>query len=299
MAGDQQNNKNNGKNSSAEAKGEGKTNPPTPPDSRTTRAGAPPSAALLSAAAILGGEEEINKLLAPHIEAVERMEGKLRAVEEAYKTALEQGIVNKENNPDFLDVVGKLRGEFVTQIVAMKKTQAFMQNKIEEQKVMIDEMDQDRRFPLLLLHNIPEKENEHPSELWGIVSKVLKEKLDLDVTDAELSDCHRVGKLQPDAKTKGGQPRYRPIQVRFTRYCTRRSVWMRKKWFKGTGFMMTESLTPHRLGLLRIARDRAGNRCAWSHNGVIYLRKNDGGEGKVRVSTIADIDAHFPPGPRN
>lgn len=185
----------------------------------------------------------------------------------------------------------KLLVDITSDIDKIKKSIEKMKETQEEQAVMIDDIDQDRRFPYLLLHGLAEDlEGEHPPKFMAAkIAEVLKKKVNLpNITEYEISDCYRLGKYNKGATTSDGRAKCRPVLVRFTRLVVRREVWLRKKQLKGTGLLLTEFLTPQRQELLRAARAAAGDRKAWSYNGVIYMLGQD--DKKVKINKISDIE---------
>lgn len=110
----------------------------------------------------------------------------------------------------------------------------------------------------LIVHGM----HENNSDLESAV-EIFNNKLNININKNDISHCERMGKktltpLKP-----------RPVIVRFCRRSARNSVFTNKKLFKGSGFIVTEMLTPENHKLFKSARECYG-RSVWSYNGSIY-----------------------------
>ena len=75
----------------------------------------------------------------------------------------------------------------------------------------------------------------------------------MELSAKDFDRSHRIGKSNSKNKL-------RPIVVKFIFYNDRREICNNKKWLKGTGVSITESLTPGRMLQLKNARDwKRGN----------------------------------------
>lgn len=213
-----------------------------------------------------------------------------------YKEVLEYCTRVYHNDVTLMKLTGKADnkdlGIFQQIATGLEKSKAdikILKDNAEKQDQLIDDIDQDRRYPCLILHGLAEDANDDLTPLPNKVVQTLHEKigpLNKQLTEYDISDCYRLGKLNKEAGTADGRARARPIFIRFTRYLTRRRVWLLKKQLKGTGVVLTEFLTPRRQELLRAAIAAAGKHKAWSFNGAIYML---GQNGKVKINKLSDI----------
>lgn len=131
----------------------------------------------------------------------------------------------------------------------------------------IDDAEQYSRRNCLLLHGLAEKQNED-SQVAAI--SILNEKLNASLNFRDLDRVHRLGRpkrTMAEAVTSGK----RPIIIKFLRYQDRDQVWKAKRILKGTGLLITESLTSTRHRLLQEARERFGVRNVWTQDGRIII----------------------------
>ena len=80
--------------------------------------------------------------------------------------------------------------------------------------------------------------------------------MELELTEKELDRTHRIG------NPKSGNKRPRPIIVKFSRYNTRRKVFVNKKKLKNTG--ISESLTKRRMEFFKKAKNEYGFSNVWT-----------------------------------
>ena len=110
----------------------------------------------------------------------------------------------------------------------------------------LDRQEQYSRRNCILIHRITETQDENTDDISLLTRN---EDLELDLTEKELDRTHRMG------YPISGNKRPRPIVVKFSRYNTRRKVFVNKKTLKNTGISITESLTKHRMELLKKAKN--------------------------------------------
>ena len=116
-----------------------------------------------------------------------------------------------------------------------------------------------------LLHGVPEHDDEDTDALFrNIISK----HLGIQIRGHHLDRTpHRIGPKRVSGSV-------RPIIAKFTRYNKRASVFRRKSKLKGTGFILTESLTKRRVAALNAARKEFGNKNVWTRDGKIIASKD-------------------------
>mgnify|MGYP002716418461 CR=1 FL=1 len=138
------------------------------------------------------------------------------------------------------------------------------QRRIESQ---LEDLNQYSRRNCLLIHGIPEQPNE---DVENLVMKTVSEKLKVQMDIVQIDRCHRIGapkRRMADVVQEGK----RPIIVKFISYRQRNLVWRAKSLLKGSSVLITESLTPQRQRVLRLAKDRFGFRQVWSQDGKIFV----------------------------
>ena len=116
----------------------------------------------------------------------------------------------------------------------------------------------------LLLHGVPESEKEDTDAL---LRTTVSEHLGVEIKGHDLDRTHRIG-------AKRGDGSARPIIAKFTRYNKRAAVFREKRKFKGSGFVLTESLTKRRVAVLNSARDKYGKNNVWTSDGEILVSKD-------------------------
>lgn len=143
----------------------------------------------------------------------------------------------------------------------------------------IDQMEMHSRRKFLMLHGVPEQNNE---ELCRVIPDLLMNKLQLpDFSSDSLRSLQRIG------HSSTGKPR--PILLKFESVTIKNKIWHAKSGFKGTGYTLSEFLTKNRHKTFLSARERFGvNRC-WTRNGNIIVCGSDGSRHHVR--SMIDLDA--------
>ena len=138
---------------------------------------------------------------------------------------------------------------------------------VDEQKSEIDQLEQYGHRNCLVVHGIDEVPNEDTTQL---VINNFAENLGVTVTPQDVGRSHRLGRENNKKK--------RPIIVKFARYAVRADVYRNKKKLKGKSFMITESLTRHRLDALTSLRNTHGPTKVWTQDGNIFREGNKRGE---------------------
>ena len=115
-----------------------------------------------------------------------------------------------------------------------------------------------------MLHGIEEDQDESTDDQ---VAKIIKEKMEIEISASDIDRSHRIGKKSSGKK--------RPIIIKFARYNSRRHVFQNKKTLKNPGMSLTESLTKVRLNKLNEARDQHGFRNVWSVDGRIMYKDGE------------------------
>ena len=174
----------------------------------------------------------------------------------SYRTATNEKIAELEKSVEFFSA------EYETQKAVNESFKA----EIEILKQKDDAQEQYSRRNCLVLHGIPEKENESTD---GLFIKHIKENLGVNLQPSDLDRSHRIGRT---GKTgKNGKQLHRAIIVKFTRYNDRARVFAAKRKLKGTNTMLTESLTQRRIGMFNNARLKYKDNC-WTSDGEIMAK---------------------------
>ena len=141
----------------------------------------------------------------------------------------------------------------------------------EKSKVLEESIDQQGRYSrqnCLLIHGVEENSNEDTDKL---VLNIINNGLEINLTEVAIDRTHRIG--DPKKKKK----KARPIIVKFVRYYDRKEVFSKKKYLKGTGISIKESLTSFRMKKLEEAREeKYGFKNVWSIDGrILFKDAND------------------------
>ena len=126
-------------------------------------------------------------------------------------------------------------------------------------------MDQQAQFSrrnCLLFHGIKEEKDEDTD---SIIINTVKEDMDIEILPNDLDRSHRIG----NPKTKKKET---PIIVKFIRYSLRHDIFKNKKFLKGKGASITESLTKDFMVKLNEARETYGFKNVWTSDGKIFFK---------------------------
>ena len=107
-------------------------------------------------------------------------------------------------------------------------------DKVSNLSVQVDEREQYSRRNSLLIHDVKENQNEDTDTLS---INIINEHLELDIQPSDIDRTDRIGNKNKTRK------KVRAIIITFSRYNTRKNVFMNKRKFKGTNISATESLT--------------------------------------------------------
>ena len=117
-----------------------------------------------------------------------------------------------------------------------------------------------------MLHGVPEKRGENTDELVKIFCK---ENLNFEITNYDLDRSHRL------KKSSNAKDRPAPIIAKFVQHNVKAYLYNRKKCLKGTGYLMTESITKERMELIkklkRLRNEKKKINSFWSLDGCIYF----------------------------
>ncbi|CAG9818732.1 unnamed protein product [Phaedon cochleariae] len=133
------------------------------------------------------------------------------------------------------------------------------QNGILEKK--LDNIDQDRRKKNLRVFNVKEKDKENTREE---ILALLRTKLAINLSTNDIVICYRVGKQEEGRKPRG-------IFLKLKDFNMKQEIYRKKKLLKGTGVVIREDLTHHRIELLAHAVEKTSLQSVWTDKGIIYV----------------------------
>ena len=186
----------------------------------------------------------------------------------AFKSEITQKMINLENSVDFCsksyDDMKRANDVAVTRITQLEQQNADLHRKVQTAMSEVDNLQQYSRRNCLLFYGITESSDEDTDQL---VIDQCNEKLNLSITRDILERTHRLG----PKREQGGKPR--AIIVKFCSYRNRRLVFINKKRLKGTGVMITESLTKARMKLVKEVHKIVGDGNTWNSDGNVFAKK--------------------------
>lgn len=151
----------------------------------------------------------------------------------------------------------------------------------------IEEAEQYSRRNCLLIHGIPERNNEVTNAIAiKTFDDLSTDEVKVQILPSDLDRTHRLGKKKTSLDESKLRPR--PIIVKFCSYDKRRLVFKNKSELKGSGITITESLTVQRMDLLRSAKRHEKVEAAWSIDGRISCLLHD--KSRVNINNKRDID---------
>ena len=111
---------------------------------------------------------------------------------------------------------------------------------------------------------------------------MVNDKLGIKINPSDLDKSHRLMR-----KIQSTKPR--PIIVRFTSYNVKAEVYKQKRKFKGSGIVITESLTNTRPELYHIVSKHAKVEAVWTSDGKIIITLLSGKNKKVVIENNHDF----------
>lgn len=145
------------------------------------------------------------------------------------------------------------------------KEQAILNEKTYKQKLNM--LEQQSREKNIAVFGFKERNGENLKK--DVIEFFNKSKLETNLTLTDIDRCSRVGKRINNSKP-------RPIIIKFINYQNKIDIFKIKKNLKGTGITIKEDLTQDNLKLYNIAAQKYGHANAWTKNGVVYVKTQDG-----------------------
>lgn len=125
-----------------------------------------------------------------------------------------------------------------------------------------DNMEQGMKKNNLRIFNYKETEREN---LKQDIIKFLKEKMAININNADIELCYRVGK-KTEARGKA-----RGVFMKLRTYEMKQIIYGKKKLLKGTGVVVREDLTSVRLKMLNKAIEKTSLQNVWTNEGNIFV----------------------------
>lgn len=253
--------------------------------------GKPPTSACGSDAmeAISHLKDEISVLSSRLSDKLVQLEGAIHQVREGQNDIVRSISFLDEKYEEMKEKTQKLERENKELKVANRALEEKMTNMAQQ----VLDLDQYHRRVNLELAGVPEEKEEKAEEIALAIAK----KVAPTVTAADIDIAHRLGARKPNQRP-------RPIIVRFTNRRARNAVYDGRKKLKGTTskdlglsqrsnnrIFINENLvnsTKELLGMVNVARKEAGYRFLWTHNGRIYVKKNEK-EAPITVHSKEDL----------
>lgn len=140
----------------------------------------------------------------------------------------------------------------------------------------LDNMEMRGRRKILLLHGVPEKQEEETAQ---VVVQIVKQHFKLDLTSG-IKRCHRMG--------RSSTHKPRPILFKVHDMALRDKIWFGKTNLKGSGLTVSEFLTKSRHNVFMAARDRFGVTQCWTREGTVFVLDSKGS--RHRVTSFAELN---------
>ena len=188
------------------------------------------------------------------------------------------------------EIIVQLKGELASlaeQKVELNRAKA----QIQSQRCELERLEQYTRRDNVRIFGMEEVEGENTSQ---VVVQLAKE-IGVDMTEADLSTCHRLGVPgtgNPGSRRARGKPR--PIIARFCRRDVKASLMRNKKELKKKeafkAVFLADDLTRLRSRLIQAMKKDENITRVWTVEGkVFYVIKRGGREGKRSLDSIDDL----------
>ena len=145
-----------------------------------------------------------------------------------------------------------------------------LENEVRNLTEKMDVHDQYSRRNCLIVHGL--KESSQPENTDKRVIEAANHHLGLTITPESIDRSHRIG----SRLDKFGNPRVRPLIVKFVDYNTRANFYRLRSKFKGSNIFVQESLTRERQGWLHTAKNHPQTEKIWTQDGRVEIRQKDG-----------------------
>ena len=169
---------------------------------------------------------------------------------------------------------------------ALEADRDLLQKHVRELEVQLEDQLQYSRRTCLLIHGIPETNENQREDTDKAVLDLFENTLQAGISKWDIGRSHRLGRRKRIPKD-AGKHNPRPIIVRFVSYRQRKAVFDVKKNLKGKKITITESLTKQRYALFKKCIEAYGYNNVWTFDGRINCIKAD--DTKIVVTTDEDL----------
>lgn len=142
-----------------------------------------------------------------------------------------------------------------------------LERRIDNLDDHLDNLEAYSRKNCLIVHGIKEENNE---AVESVVCNFFKEHFRINIDAGAFDNLHRLG------RNKSSNKHPRPIIVKFLSYLVRKKIWSNKRVLKGTGFLISESLTKRRSAAYKLAKQLFGVSRTWTQDSRICVLGRDG-----------------------
>ena len=211
-------------------------------------------------------EERISAVESSFVSYRKETDEKLASLSSAfehYKMETDQKIAiitaSAQQTSDMYEEEKRMKEDLDMRVESLVESENHLLHMYRKTSEDLDALAQYGRRNCLLLHGVKEEEGEDTTAVF------IKQAKDMGVLikPLDIGRSHRLGRPRPGGK--------RPIIAKFVRYSDRARVYSDKKKCKGTGKMITESLTATRVARLRRAISRYESKNVWTMDGEIFV----------------------------
>lgn len=147
-------------------------------------------------------------------------------------------------------------------------------------KTQLDAVEQYSRKPNIKISGIAEEKNEN---LNKVVISLIKDRMQIDIEDRDISICHRIGKQK-------NKEQRRPVIVRFANLSLKQKIMAKRSSLKNTSIFINDDLTQLRYDLFLKCRDKLDRGNVWIYNGKVHIKTMVGGnERRFVVEKLEDL----------
>lgn len=219
------------------------------------------------------------------------------AVSESVKAELSDILKRVEvNEANIMDLQKRIKDQ-KTDITKLQKSLDTESEHVRKLQRDLNAQEQYSRRNCLRFYGVAESNGENTDDH---VCRVVNEFLKIPITKNDIERSHRVGSLNENRNSNGGERRStrknptkpRPIIVKFLSYRTRNLVISNRRALKGSKMGIDEDLTKENASLLKKTKDCTKVLSTWTTDGrVIALLPATGGKTIKRViHSESDLD---------
>ena len=158
---------------------------------------------------------------------------------------------------------------------------------LSENSYLWDELDrQEQRYRNmnLLIHGVPEQENEDTNERCV---NIIVEYLDIEFSTNNIQYSYRMDHNKFECNVEHSRIPIRPIMMKLNDFNKREEIFNEKVLLEGTFMEITENLTQKRYNILQEAIKKLGRENVWTSGGHIIIKKDE----KLRtIGSLNDLD---------